>query len=534
MAQAQAQAQACASQDSYEQDCTGAAISAREIGKPLHGTAPWIVQCCIQSVPAYEYTKRGDATPTHQHSKGMARGKKRKLGSDDASGNQALASSKHDTPVKKDLLLLHYPVVCTLREHVLSSLPDTSKIRRKKIAALGSSIDASAIEIQLAHVLDSTLVGTSLPTPKSESEEATWQQWLSFSQKGDESYVTISNGVASSIAIQSEIIDFVIWSLFSKERNGSWPKHILCDGFRRNARDDQSARSTIHGVFSLYPNFHVRALREAPWPHLLALLGQAGERVMINLLYKCSIFLKVDAGRDNYLQLTGIPLSELDTKASDHTLKSQMRKPSDITIVRSRIFYAKPATTAKGLVQAGFKHIHALNRHPHTSEVFGTGTDSQESIKIRQQNEAHTTKLMMYIFPRQFGLHNVFTSAIDANQTAQKFHDYTLREDEINKAMRASKGVPEKSLPKLPKRLRGTTRDLVRRLQILHARCSYFELLRHYCPTFLDGPHGSKKKPGDVEPSATSIQVPGRATQAAESQPKRRMRRHPTDASALP
>lgn len=64
-------------------------------------------------------------------------------------------------------------------------------------------------------------------------------------------------------------------------------------------------RSTVHGVGILYPNFHVKALRETPWPHLLALLGQAGERVMINLLSECSVFLKVDSGLDNYMQLTG-------------------------------------------------------------------------------------------------------------------------------------------------------------------------------------------------------------------------------------
>ncbi|KAM6484038.1 hypothetical protein HDV62DRAFT_311680 [Trichoderma sp. SZMC 28011] len=293
----------------------------------------------------------------------MPRGKKRKRDTNDASGNHSLASSKHHTPVKKDLLLQHYPVVSTLREHVLSSLPDTSKIRRKKIAALGSGVDASAIEKQLAHVLDSTLVGTSASTnTKSDSEEATWQQWLSFSQRGDESYVTISNGIAASIAKQSEIIDFVIWRLFTRER-GPWPKHILCDGFRRNVRDDQPVRSTIPGtgIFSLYPNFHVMALREAPWPQLLALLGQAGERVMINLLSECSVFLKVDAGLDNYLQITGIPISELDAISLDQNSKPQIRKPSDITIVRSRIFYAKPATTAKGLVQAGFKHIRWSN-----------------------------------------------------------------------------------------------------------------------------------------------------------------------------
>lgn len=135
----------------------------------------------------------------------MPRGKKRKFDTTVASGNQTFASSKQYTPVKKDLLQQHYPLVYTLREHVLSSLPDTSRVRRKKIAALGSSIDASAVEMQLARVLDTTLVGTSPSASKSESGGATWQQWLSFSQKGDESYVTISNGIASSIANQSEV-----------------------------------------------------------------------------------------------------------------------------------------------------------------------------------------------------------------------------------------------------------------------------------------------------------------------------------------
>ncbi|KAL7789445.1 Telomerase ribonucleoprotein complex RNA binding domain-containing protein [Trichoderma ceciliae] len=194
------------------------------------------------------------------------------------------------------------------------------------------------------------------------------------------------------------------------------------------------------------------------------------------------------------------------------------------------MFYAKPATTAKGLVHAGFKHIHALNRHPYISERADADADSQDSIKIRRQNEAHTTKLMMHIFPRQFSLHNVFTSIVDTNQTSQKFPDYTLREDEINKKMKGNNGSAENTLPKLPKRLRGTTRDLVRRLQVLHARCSYFELLRHYCPTFLDG---SKKKHGDQEPPVRSIPVLGQAPHA-KSQPKRQSRRHYADTSILP
>jgi telomerase reverse transcriptase len=135
----------------------------------------------------------------------MSRGKKRKHDTDSASDNQNSASSKHYTPVKKDLLLPHYPLVRTLRQHMLASLPYTSKVRRKRIAALGSSIEASELEAQLAHVLDTALVGCSQLAPRSESEENTWQQWLSFSQKGDESYVTISNGIALSIDQQSEV-----------------------------------------------------------------------------------------------------------------------------------------------------------------------------------------------------------------------------------------------------------------------------------------------------------------------------------------
>lgn len=92
---------------------------------------------------------------------------------------------------------------------------------------------------------------------------------------------------------------------------------------------------------------------------------------------------------------------------------------------------------------------------------------------------------MMYMFPRQFGLHNVFTSAVDHSKTAQKFHDYTIREDEIAEISRKSR-ASKNGLPKLPKRLRGSARELVQKLRTLHTRCSYNQLLRHYCPSSLD------------------------------------------------
>lgn len=85
----------------------------------------------------------------------------------------------------------------------------------------------------------------------------------------------------------------------------------------------------------------------------------------------------------------------------------------------------------------------------------------------------------MYLFPRQFGLHNVFTSKIDHSKTSQKFPDYTLREEEISSVSK------DRSI-RAPKRLRGDVRRFVQRLQSLHSRCAYAELLRHYCPSAID------------------------------------------------
>ena len=81
---------------------------------------------------------------------------------------------------------------------------------------------------------------------------------------------------------------------------------------------------------------------------------------------------------------------------------------------------------------------------------------------------------MLYMFPRQFGLHNVFTHHVDSRQTVQPLQDYTMREDEISRTFI--------NTPKIPRRLRGRAAELVSKMQLLHARCSYKELLDHYCP----------------------------------------------------
>lgn len=96
---------------------------------------------------------------------------------------------------------------------------------------------------------------------------------------------------------------------------------------------------------------------------------------------------------------------------------------------------------------------------------------------------------MKYIFPKQFGLHNVFTSTVDPKETVQPFKDYTLREQEISQVekramQKAGNAAINQQSPKLsiPRRLRGEAFGLVKKLQVRHSRCSYHALLNYHCP----------------------------------------------------
>jgi telomerase reverse transcriptase len=108
------------------------------------------------------------------------------------------------------------------------------------------------------------------------------------------------------------------------------------------------------------------------------------------------------------------------------------------------------------------------------------------------EDPEHTVHISMYIFPRQFGLHNVFTSKVDPKETVQPFKDYTLREQDIAqfKSQRRSKKNTEalttrKREDHVPRRLRGTVQRLISKMQKFHSRCAYTELLKHYCPSLV-------------------------------------------------
>lgn len=110
-------------------------------------------------------------------------------------------SNSRDSVVKDALLAQFYPQVISLREFLISKLPPSSKIRRKKILSVGKKAD-SEIDQKLSKLLDQTLVGVS--KHKGVSQEERWQQWTTFSQKADDS-VSFANQSGVGIFSQSEV-----------------------------------------------------------------------------------------------------------------------------------------------------------------------------------------------------------------------------------------------------------------------------------------------------------------------------------------
>lgn len=229
-------------------------------------------------------------------------------------------------------------------------------------------------------------------------------------------------------------------------------------------------------------NPHVGELKDGSWSNLPGLLGRGAERILIEMLMDCGLYQPVGDG-SNTIQLSGIPLSELKAVGKETTppaTKSSNPGPasnritkhriSDMRFLRHRMLYAKPSLKSSGEVRFGMMHVHVMSRY-HDLDSY-----------------ADTVHVMKYIFPRQFGLHNAFTSAVDLQDTSQQFKDYTLRETEIAKQQPKRKYRPgQPSLPpdKVPRRLRGSCFKLVERIRKRHSRCSFRALLDHYCPRSL-------------------------------------------------
>jgi telomerase reverse transcriptase len=113
------------------------------------------------------------------------------------------------------------------------------------------------------------------------------------------------------IHFRRQIVDFTIWQIFKNgTKSGTRPQHLLCQGFRRDVtfngiNRDENPVTAIPGVVSTYPNQHISMLKVSPWPQILALMGKEGQRMMIDLILDCGIYVAVESGYGNYFQLSG-------------------------------------------------------------------------------------------------------------------------------------------------------------------------------------------------------------------------------------
>jgi hypothetical protein len=128
----------------------------------------------------------------------------------------SLNGGSQDPVVKNAVLAQYYLRVLSLREYLLSKLPPTSKIRRKKIFTFGRKAgqETSGPDQSLANALDQILIGVSRDSQSSQEER--WRQWASFSHRAaDTSASTLANLSGIGLFSQSEVCGYSV-SLFRK------------------------------------------------------------------------------------------------------------------------------------------------------------------------------------------------------------------------------------------------------------------------------------------------------------------------------
>ncbi|KEF53771.1 uncharacterized protein A1O9_10172 [Exophiala aquamarina CBS 119918] len=385
--------------------------------------------------------------------------------------------------VHHSVLSSYYPKVCTLRNYLLANLPASARVRRKRLGAHGREDETC--------ILDATFVGL-LKEPSFSVTISRKDDFASFTQSQHR-----ATGAFSGKTLRysmKEIVDFVIWLLFKDHRVYSQrPRHVLCHGLAKAAAPlvseaDSMQTTFLPGIVQQHPNDSIERLKSSTWSNIALLLGEDAEGILSNMLLDCGIFVRMSEGKDNYFQLSGIPLSEL-TPNRNHNLLPKTHQanalerpldPSRIRFVRNRILYSRPALNRTGKVKVGLKHVHVFERFADTSQPM------------------HSIHILKHVFPRQFGLHNVFTSNVDRAETAQPFKDYSIREAEIaDKSKRHSM--------KVPYRLRGEAIEMVRKMQRNHQQCSYSQLLRYYCPVR----QSTNECTEDLERRWRSVSTPG-------------------------
>ena len=248
----------------------------------------------------------------------------------------------------------------------------------------------------------------------------------------------------------------------NKPRDSRKPNNLLCHGIEQSESGYHQfgckQELSLPGLVQRRANQSIEVLKQATWSEVLNLIGGDGELILSNIFMNYSVFVAGQNDSSYIQQLTGSPFHDICLNISKTNTTHKINKsPQSICFVRSRILYASAPSNRDGRVQPGLKHMHILNR------MQDTTSHVEDCIILR------------YFFPKQFKMHNAFTSQIDRRQTVQPYKDYTFREDELNR-------LSKKKIVRVPKRLRGSILKLIRGVRTAHKRCPYSQLLLYYCP----------------------------------------------------
>lgn len=297
----------------------------------------------------------------------------------------------------------------------------------------------------------------------------------------------------------------------------SRPSHILCHGFLRSNtggwnRPELTIAPGIPGLIAACPNQYVEKLKSRPWAKLPTILGKDSDKILIHLFQDCGIFVPLVETNGNLNQISGelqmpaqeddeidIPiigkplcdLTPFQPSPTIHVDSLKTRQPvaarsltagssrtttwNDIRFVRHRILYGRPVYSANGRVAFG---LHPIRRSLVINLQILADASSDVLNRLRTTDDSDAVpRLLKYVFPRQHGLHNAFTSKVDRKESAHDFLDYSMREQEIKRQrLQQRKDM-------VPKRLRGRCQRLLLAILKRHAKCPYIKLLDHYCST---------------------------------------------------
>lgn len=315
--------------------------------------------------------------------------------------SDSITRSYQPTP---SILRLYYPQVLTLREYLLQA--KTSKNKRRLIASYGYDTAKSSQETdcELAKLLDTVLVGCH-DVKKEEHDASDYQNDLSIFSTQASGSTAKSSGSQAQHSF-AEIVEFVVWRLFRQHTSGHRPPHVLCHGYYHDGLGNVRALTKANiedDCHSASPerNEHVDRLKGDAWTGLPKLVGTNGVITLIQLLQNCGMFMPLESGRDNFVQISGVNLSELQTVDKNYPtsgpkpdggaalvvpdaikIGSQTRHETNtlntIRVVRHRILYRKPDLDAHGGAYFGLPHIR-MSYALHTSCLNLTGDRYIES-----------------------------------------------------------------------------------------------------------------------------------------------------------